>query len=119
MGVFDKIREWGELRKLYSESTAPVQYRVFMEEVGELGEAMITNEENEVRDAIGDCIVVLTHIAKFYGFTTEECIEYAYEQIKNRRGLFIRRKFTKYEDLPHQLRAIVDAQQPKQAELPL
>ena len=57
-----------------------------MEEAGELGRAVLKNDKKEFVDAIGDMVVVLTNLAHLGGYTIEECIESAYNEIKNRTG---------------------------------
>ena len=37
-------------------------------------------------DGIGDCVVVLTNLAELAGTSIEDCIDLAYEEIKNRTG---------------------------------
>ena len=39
-----------------------------------------------IKDAIGDCVVVLTIMAALEGMTIEECINSAYNEIKSRTG---------------------------------
>lgn len=66
-----------------------------MEEVGELGKAVIREDDNELCDAIGDIVVVLTSLAAMRGLTIEECINSAYSEIKNRTGKMINNDFIK------------------------
>ena len=37
-------------------------------------------------DGIGDCVVVLTNLAELIGTPIEECIDIAYNEIKDRKG---------------------------------
>ena len=37
-------------------------------------------------DGIGDCVVVLTNLAELIGTPIEECIDMAYNEIKDRKG---------------------------------
>ena len=57
-----------------------------MEEAGELGRAILKNDDEEFVDAIGDMVVVLTNLAQLGGTTIEECIDSAYNEIKDRKG---------------------------------
>ena len=57
-----------------------------MEEAGELGRAILKENEGEQIDAIGDMVVVLTNLAELLGLTIEECVESAYEVISKRTG---------------------------------
>ena len=53
-----------------------------MEEAGELGRAILKEDQDEFVDAIGDMVVVLTNLAHLGGTTIEECIDSAYNEIK-------------------------------------
>ncbi len=57
-----------------------------MEEAGEICRAVLKNDKAEVIDGIGDCVVVLTNLAYLAGTTIEECIDAAYNEIKDRTG---------------------------------
>ena len=83
---FDKIREWAEERGIYEHGDPKTQYLKLMEEAGELGRAILKNNEGEQVDAIGDMVVVLTNLAELLGLTIEECVESAYEVISKRTG---------------------------------
>jgi hypothetical protein len=58
-----------------------------MEEVGELASGIAKGNEALVKDSIGDCAVVLTILAAQSGLTMQECIDGAYEEIKDRKGV--------------------------------
>src|SRR6478609_3130549 len=83
---FNPIREWAKNKGILDHGDAKTQTLKLMEEVGELSKAILDGNHDEVADAIGDIVVVLTSIAYFHGLTIEECINLAYEQIKNRTG---------------------------------
>ena len=71
------------------------QYLKLMEEAGELGRAILKNDEPEFIDAIGDMVVVLTNLAELSGLTIEECIDSAYDTIAKRKGKMINGTFVK------------------------
>jgi NTP pyrophosphatase (non-canonical NTP hydrolase) len=66
-----------------------------MEEGGELGRAILKNDNDEFIDAIGDMVVVLTNLAHLGGTTIEACIDSAYNEIKNRKGKMSNGTFVK------------------------
>ena len=47
---------------------------------------MLNEDTEEIIDAIGDSIVVLTSVAYFAGVNVEECINEAYSVIAKRKG---------------------------------
>jgi NTP pyrophosphatase (non-canonical NTP hydrolase) len=93
--TFDLIREWAEERGIYKLGDSKTQYVKLMEEVGELAKALLTKNDREVVDSIGDIVVVLTNLAKLEGHDIENCIDTAYEEIKNRKGSMINGTFEK------------------------
>ena len=63
--------------------------------MGELAQGILKKRNEEVLDAIGDCVVVLTNLAHMYDFTIEECINTSYEEIKARTGTMSNGTFVK------------------------
>ena len=83
---FDKIRDWAEERGIYEHGDPKTQYLKLIEEAGELGRAILKDNEGEQLDAIGDMVVVLTNLAELLGLSIEECVESAYDVISKRTG---------------------------------
>ena len=83
---FDKIRTWANNRGLYDKGDAKTQTLKLMEEAGEICRAVLKDDKPEIIDGIGDCVVVLTNLAFFAGVNIEDCIDAAYEEIKDRTG---------------------------------
>ena len=83
---FDLIREWAEQRGLYNAGDPKTQTLKLMEEAGEICRAVLKKDEPEIIDGIGDCVVVLTNLAHLCDTSIEECIEIAYNEIKDRKG---------------------------------
>lgn len=92
---FEPIRIWANEKGIYAKGDIKTQYVKLQEEAGELAKAIINNDKNEIIDAIGDCIVVLTSVAYFSGVTIEECINSAYNIIAKRKGQMINGSFVK------------------------
>ena len=86
VNTFDLIRDWAETRGIYEHGDSKTQYLKLMEEAGELGRAILKENEGEQIDAIGDMVVVLTNLAELLGLGIEDCIESAYEVISKRTG---------------------------------
>ena len=94
---FQKIRDWAGERGLYTKGDTKTQFCKLMEEAGELGRAVLKNDNEEFIDAIGDMVVVLTNMAHLGGTTIEECIDTAYEVIAKRTGKMVNGTFVKDE----------------------
>ena len=92
---FEQIRQWAETRGIYAEGNSHTQYVKLMEEAGELAKALLDNNKYEVKDAIGDMVVVLTNLAVLEGMQIENCIDSAYNEIANRKGKMINGTFVK------------------------
>jgi len=94
---FDLIRTWAEERGLYDKGDPKTQTLKLMEEAGEICRAVLKKDEEQIIDGIGDCVVVLTNLAHLCNISIEECIEAAYDEIKNRTGKMDNGTFKKDE----------------------
>jgi NTP pyrophosphatase (non-canonical NTP hydrolase) len=94
---FQKIRDWAGERGLYTKGDKKTQFCKLMEEAGELGRAVLKDDQPEFVDAIGDMVVVLTNMAHLGGTTIEECIDAAYKVISKRTGKMVNGTFVKDE----------------------
>jgi NTP pyrophosphatase (non-canonical NTP hydrolase) len=92
---FELIRDWAKQRGLYDKGDTKTQFCKLMEEAGELGRAVLKNDNEEFIDAIGDMVVVLTNMAHLGGTTIEECIDSAYKVISKRTGKMVNGTFVK------------------------
>ena len=92
---FDLIRFWAKDRGLYDKGNSHTQYVKLMEEAGELAQSLLKQDKPEIKDAIGDMVVVLTNLAHLEGFTIEDCIDAAYTEIAARKGKMINGTFVK------------------------
>ena len=83
---FDKIRDWAEDKGIYESGDPKTQYIKLMEEAGEVGRAILKQDLPEIKDGIGDMVVVLTNLAELCDLSIEECVESAYDVISKRTG---------------------------------
>ena len=95
---FDLIRNWAATRGLYDKGNSHTQYVKLQEEAGELAKALLDQDKDEIIDAIGDMVVVLTNLAHLQGFEIEDCIDSAYNVIAARTGKMINGTFVKDAD---------------------
>ena len=84
--LFECIRDWANDRGLYDSGDPKTQALKLVEEVGETCKAILKNDKPEIIDGIGDCVVVLTNLAELIGVPIEDCIQTAYNEIKDRTG---------------------------------
>ena len=92
---FDLIRQWAQERGIYDKGNSHTQYVKLMEEAGELAAALLNKDAYEIKDAIGDIVVVLTNLAALEGMQIENCIDSAYNEIAQRKGKMINGTFVK------------------------
>ena len=97
--LFTKIRGWAEARNLVRGSNTQAQFTKLIEEAGELATGIAKKREDLVMDGIGDMCVVLTILAAQHGFTIEQCLAMAWDEIKDRKGRMIDGVFVKEADL--------------------
>lgn len=83
---FLSIREWANERGLYEKGDVKTQIIKLQEEIGELSKAILKEDADEFVDAIGDCVIVLTNLAKLGGYDIEDCINSAFNIINKRTG---------------------------------
>jgi NTP pyrophosphatase (non-canonical NTP hydrolase) len=95
---FQSIRDWAENKGIYSKGDPKTQYIKLCEEIGELAQSILKQDEAEFKDAIGDCVVVLTNLAKLKGYTIEECINGSYDVIAKRTGKMVNGTFVKEQN---------------------
>lgn len=92
------IKQWAIARGLHT-ADPKAQMCKLMEESGELAAAINKDRgEEDIADAIGDCVVVLTILGMQTGVDIEESVHAAYEEIKDRKGMMIGGVFVKDGD---------------------
>lgn len=70
-----------------------------VEEVGEVAAALARNNKNDLRDGIGDVVVTLVILAMQNDMDLYECLNQAYNEIKDRKGKNVNGVFVKEADL--------------------
>ena len=97
--LIKQVEQWS-IDKGLDKGNSFTQYAKSSEEMGEVAAALCRNNIDELRDDIGDVIVTLIILAQQNNMTLYECLEQAYEEIKNRTGVMSKDgSFIKSEDL--------------------
>ncbi|HFI0326241.1 TPA: MazG-like family protein [Streptococcus suis] len=81
-----------------------IQWMRVTEEVGEIRDVLLKptkfeNPERALKDALGDSLVTLIVLATQLNLDLVECLEIAYEEIKDRNGKLVNGTYVKSEDL--------------------
>ena len=95
MELVKLIEQWHEDRNLIAGSTDKDQVLKLAQEVGELSDSVC--KEKDMRDDLGDMLVVMINIMKRNNITIEECLQKAYDDIKDRKGRMVDGIFVKEE----------------------
>lgn len=96
--LIDLVKTWGRERGLDKASPAK-QFLKVVEEVGEVAEALAKSQNEKLQDAIGDVLVTLIILAMQLGVNLEECLQVAYDEIKDRQGETVNGVYVKMEDI--------------------
>lgn len=96
----EKISKWHLDREITINGNSSTQVIKLGEEFGELCSAIVRGNKELIKDSIGDMFVVLVAIAELEGTNITDCVEGAYNEIKDRKGkLLANGNFVKEEDL--------------------
>lgn len=93
--VTKNIIEWATEKGIMSKATPYTQFGKLIEEVDELREGMREESPADIKDGIGDCVVVLTILADMYGMSIDDCVQSAYDIISKRTGKMVGGVFVK------------------------
>jgi len=95
--LVELIKQWHHDRNLIEGSTDKDQYLKLIQEAGELSDSICKGKD--IRDDIGDMMVVLINIMARNNLSMQECLQVAYDDIKDRKGKMIDGVFVKESDL--------------------
>ena len=91
-----KVAQWHHDRNLIKGATDKDQFCKLIQEAGELSDNICKGKD--ISDDIGDMIVVLINIAERNNLTLKECLEKAWDDIKDRKGKMVDGIFIKEGD---------------------
>jgi len=84
-----KIIQWAEARKIIPNSNPESQLLKAVSEIGELADATIKKDREAIVDSVGDVMVCLINYCALQDINLVDCMEVAYDQIKNRKGILL------------------------------
>jgi len=96
IGLCQSIKQWHHDRNLIDGADDKTQFAKLIQECGELSDNICKGKD--IRDDIGDIVVVLLNITERAGVSLEECLEVAYNDIKDRKGRMVDGVFVKEAD---------------------
>ena len=80
------VRMWAEEKNLLKKENSHAQMLKVLEEVGETAGAILKNKNQETIDGIGDSFVTLIILCYQLELEPKDCLEAAWNEIKNRKG---------------------------------
>jgi NTP pyrophosphatase (non-canonical NTP hydrolase) len=89
------VIDWAEEKGILENGTPIKQSYKTLEEVGELINAVSTNNHLEIKDALGDVLVTIIIQAKMQNVDLIECLNMAYNTISKRTGEMVNGTFVK------------------------
>lgn len=84
--LIENVEKWSIDKDLHK-GNSHVQHTKMSEECGEVASALCRNNTDALRDGIGDVVVTLIILAQQNNMTLYECLNTAYEEIKDRKGV--------------------------------
>jgi NTP pyrophosphatase (non-canonical NTP hydrolase) len=84
--LIDAVVKWAMDRRIIPNSNPQSQLLKCMSELGELADATLKKDEQEIMDGVGDVIVTLILYSALQGIDIESCLSFAYHTIKDRKG---------------------------------
>lgn len=79
-----KFTQWAKDRKIIQNGNLQTQTLKLVSEVGELADNIAKGRDT--KDDMGDCFVVMNNLVEMQGYTWQECLEQAWNDIKDRKG---------------------------------
>ena len=95
--LIEKTIKWHEDRNLIEGSTDKDQVLKLQQELGELSDSVC--KKKDMKDDLGDMMVIMLNIMKRNNITMEDCLSVAYSDIKDRKGKMIDGIFVKETDI--------------------
>lgn len=83
------IIRWAEARRILPNSTPTAQLLKAVSEMGELADATTKGNREDAMDAVGDVLVCLINYCALQDFNLVDCLELAYNEIKDRKGTLL------------------------------
>ena len=84
--LIQNVKEWANAKGLLKEENSQAQMLKVLEEVGETAGAMLKKKDIEIIDGLGDSFVTLIILCYQLGLEPKECLESAWNEIKDRKG---------------------------------
>jgi len=96
--LIENVKGWADDKDILKVENAPKQLMKVMEELGETAGAIAKSKQtDEIMDGIGDTFVTLIILSYQLGLEPAQCLERAWNEIKDRTGKTVNGVFVKNE----------------------
>lgn len=93
-----QVEQWS-IDKGLDKADSSKQFLKVSEETGEVAAALARGDKEALIDGIGDVVVTLIILGQQNGLELQDCLQYAYDEIKGRTGEMVDGVFVKESDL--------------------
>lgn len=80
------VLQWASDRKIVPNGKPEAQLMKTVSELGELSDATLKGDLDGIKDGVGDVLVTLIIYCKLQGISIVDCLNEAFEEIKDRKG---------------------------------
>ncbi len=91
--LIKNVKLWADEKNLLKKENSHAQMLKVLEEVGETAGALLKKKEKEIVDGLGDSFVTLIILCYQLNLEPENCLQAAWDEIKNRKGKTINGTF--------------------------
>lgn len=95
MTTEQKVITWATQKGIFTPDNLKNQTLKMVAEAGEVADAVLKGDEDEVKMEIGDVLVTLTLLCGMQGYCMEDALQLAYNKIKDRKGKTVGGTFIK------------------------
>lgn len=93
--LIEKVEFWGLQKGILKKENATKQCLKMVEEVGEVSRELLHNDMDKLKLELGDVAVTLIILASQNGFDIKDCLQAAWDKIKDRQGATVDGVFIK------------------------
>ena len=84
--LIKNVKLWADEKNILKKENSHAQMLKVLEEVGETAGALLKKKEKEIIDGLGDSFVTLIILCYQLDLEPENCLQAAWDEIKNRKG---------------------------------
>lgn len=93
--LIENVKQWADDKGLLKPENSNKQFMKIVEELGEVARADIKNNDAELEDGIGDVFVTVIIYSLMKGKNPRECLNSAWNEIRDRKGKLVDGSFIK------------------------